>query len=185
MTFSHRVLHWLRSRLSHTLVAPLVIVCRSSATAFALAASALHASMFDLGLCCIHHSRTPSLASSHFVAFLSSFFSAFWRFLLSRHFSFLTLAITSSLSVNILFCSLAPPGCSKIGICTLLSPNVGAVCNLSRTIGLGTVRGHPYKWLLKSLLRHLWEQYPPPCSARKRCLYSPHFQYLLHTLDTS
>jgi hypothetical protein len=116
-------------------------------------------SMFDLSLCRIHHSRTPSLASSHFVAFLSSFFSAFWRFLLSRHFSFLTLAITSSLSVNILFCSLAPPGCSKIGICTLLSPNVGAVCNLSRTIGLGTVRGHPYKWLLKSLLRHLWEQY--------------------------
>ncbi len=79
--------------LVHTKSVSPIVVCRSSVTAFALAFSAVQVSMVDRGLCCAHHSRTLSRASSHITAFFSSDSFSSWGFLLNRHLSFLTLAI--------------------------------------------------------------------------------------------
>ena len=127
--------------LVHTKSVSPIVVCRSSVTAFALAFSAVQISMVDRGLCCAHHSRTLSLASSHITAFFSSDSFSSWGFLLNRHLSFLTLAIVSSSSTNMLRESRTPPGCSKVGICALPSPEVGAAC-FSVTIRLGNVMEH-------------------------------------------
>ena len=64
--------------------------------------SALQVSMVDLWLCCVHHSRTLSRASSHFTAFRSSTSFSSWSFLPSCHRSFLILLIASSESINTL-----------------------------------------------------------------------------------
>ena len=49
----------------------------------------------------------------------------------------------------------------EVGICALPSPEVGDAC-VSVTIRLGNVIGHRGICLLKSLLRHCWEQYLTP-----------------------
>ena len=88
--------------LVHTKSLSSLVVRRSSVMAFALAVSAIQVSMVDLWLCCVHHSRTLSRASSHFTAFCSSASFSSRSFLLSRHRSFLTLLIVSSESINTL-----------------------------------------------------------------------------------
>ena len=127
--------------LVHTKSLSTIAICRSSVTAFALAFSAVQVSMVDRWLCCVHHSRTLSRASSHLTAFFSSDSFSSWGFLLNRHLSCLNLAIVSSASTNMLRESRTPPGCSKVGICALPSPEVGAAC-VSVTIRLGNVMEH-------------------------------------------
>ena len=148
--------------LEHVKLLSPVTSLSNSVTAFALFVAALQASMLDLGLWCTHHSSTLSRASSHLTAFLSSSSNVCWHVLLNCHRSFLTLAIVSSSSTKMQRAQRfgpTPPGCIRVGICTRLPFTSLAACGSRAPIGSEITSGHLYRWLLKSLLRHVWEQY--------------------------